>query len=253
MKRMSSIWAIYLRRFLCLAPIPTIVFAVISYPSGVSAQPCDEIDKRITSTPAPPHYPGGWSAYLEELKFAKRGVVDLVLIGDSLAQAWNTKMWSPIRVVNLGVGGDRTQDVLWRLGSREWQKLRPRKVLIILGTNNLNSDKVCAINFGLMQVFKRVAAIWPSTQIGFLEIPPRGPRFLDYNDSRTQINAAVLHIPGVKAINIDDAITCGWHIPCQNYLDDNVHFTEAGYRVIFKSVMSALFGSTLPMVPMQRR
>jgi lysophospholipase L1-like esterase len=246
MKRMISIWAIYLRCFLRLAPIPTIIFAVISYPSGVSAQPCDEIDKLITSTPAPPRYPGGWSVYLEELKFAKRKVVDLVLIGDSLAQAWDTKMWSPMRVVNLGVAGDRTQDVLWRLGSREWQKLRPHKVLIILGTNNLNSDKVCAINFGLVQVFKRVAAIWPSTQIGFLEIPPRGPQFLDYNDSRTQINATVRHVPGVKAINVDDAITCGWHISCQNYLNDTVHFTEAGYRVIFKSVMSALFGSMLP-------
>ncbi len=249
---MISIWSIYLQRSLCLALIPTIIFAVISYPSCASAQPCDEVDKLITSTPAPPHYSAGWNAYLEELKFAKRGVVDLVLIGDSLAQAWDTKMWSPMRVVNLGVGGDRTQDVLWRLGSREWQKLRPRKVLIILGTNNF-IDKVCAINFGLLQVFKRVAAIWPSTQIGFLEIPPRGPRFLDYNDSRTQINAAVRHIPGIKAINVDDAITCGWHVPCQNYLDDNLHFTEAGYRVLFKSVLSALFGSMLPVGPVQRR
>ena len=62
--RMPSIWSIYLRRFLRLAPIPTIIFAVILYPLGVSAQPCDEIDKLITSTPAPPHYPGGWSAYI---------------------------------------------------------------------------------------------------------------------------------------------------------------------------------------------
>ena len=253
MKRMVAILAIYLRRFLRLGPIPTIICAVILYPSVVSAQSCDEIDKLITSTPAPPHYPGGWMAYLEELKFAKRGVVDLVLIGDSLAGAWDTKMWSPMHVVNLGVGGDRIQDVLWRLGSREWSKLRPRKVLIILGTNNLSSDKVCAINFGLVQVFKRVAAIWPSTQIGFLEIPPRGPRFLERNDSRTQINAAVRHVPGVKAINVDDAITCGWQEPCANYLDDNLHFTEAGYQVILKSVMSALFGLKLPVDPMQRR
>jgi lysophospholipase L1-like esterase len=253
MKRLISIWDIYLRCVLRVASIPTIIFAVISYPSGVSAQPCNEIDKLITSTPAPPRNLGAWRVHLEEIQSADRGDVDLVLIGDSLAQAWDTKMWSPMRVVNLGVAGDRTQDVLWRLGSREWQKLRPRKVLIILGTNNLNSDEVCAINFGLVQVFKRVAAIWPSTQIGFLEIPPRGPLFLNYNDSRTQINATVRHVPGVKAINVDDAITCGWHIPCQNYLNDTVHFTEVGYRVIFNSVMSALFGSTLPVGPMQRR
>jgi len=253
MKRVVSNLSFYLRLFLRLGPIPTVIFAVILYPSVVPAQPCDEIDKLITSTPAPPYYPGGWRAHLKELKFAKRVVVDLVLIGDSLAQAWDTKMWAPMHVVNLGVGGDRTQEVLWRLGSREWSKLRPRKVLIILGTNNLTSDnKVCSINFGLVQVFKRVAALWPSTQIGFLEIPPRGPRFLDYNDSRMQINAAVRNVPGVKAINVDDAITCGWQEPCANYSDDHVHFTEAGYRVILKSVMSALFGSKTPNGSMQR-
>ena len=247
---MVSILAIYLRRITRLGSILTLLCAVTVYPSLVSAQSCDEIDKLITSTPAPPYYPGAWRAHLEELKFAKRGVVDLVLIGDSLAQRWDTKMWYPMRVVNLGVGGDRTQEVLWRLASREWSKLRPRKVLIILGSNNLTSDnKVCAINFGLVQVFRRVAAIWPSTQTGFLEIPPRGPRFLDYNDSRMQINVAARHVPGVKAINVDDAITCGWQEPCTNYLDDNVHFTEAGYRVILKSIMNVLFSAG----PMQRR
>jgi len=248
MKRMISTLAICFRHFLHLGIIPTIICAVIVYPSVVFAQSCDEIDKLITSTPAPPHYPGAWRAHLEQLKSVKRGVVDLVLIGDSSAQRWDTKMWSPMHVVNLGVGGDRTQDVLWRLASTEWSKLRPRKVLIILGTNNLTSDKVCAIIFGLVQVFKRVAAIWPSTQIGFLEIPPRGPRFLEYNDSRMQINAAVRHVPGIKTINVDDAITCGWQEPCTNYLDDG-HFSEAGYRVILKSVTIALFGSVLPVVP----
>ena len=250
---MISAWAIYLQRFLYLGRIRAIVCAAILCPSVVSAQPCDKIDKLLTSTPTPPHYAGGWRAYLEEFKSVKRGVVDLVLVGDSLVQGWDTKMWSPMHVVNLGVGGDRTQDVLWRLVSREWSKLRPRKVLIIVGTNNLRSDKACAIIFGLVQVFKRVGVIWPSAQIGFLEIPPRGSQFLDYNNSRTQINAAVRHVPGIKTINVDDAITCGWQEPCANYLDDKLHFTEAGYRVILKTVISVLFRSSLPVGAVRRR
>jgi lysophospholipase L1-like esterase len=229
-----------LRRLPRQSPILKILFAIILYPSAVFAQSCDEVDKLVTATPAPPHYAAAWRTYLEQLKFAKRTTVDLVLIGDSLAERWDTKMWLPINVVNLGVGGDRIQDALWRLGSREWSKLKPRKVLIILGTNNLNFDKVCAINFGLGKVFKRVAAIWPSTQIGFLEIPPRGPQFLQFNDSRTRINEAMRHVPGVKAINVDDVITCGWQEPCANY-SDGVHFTQAGYQVILKSVKDALF------------
>jgi lysophospholipase L1-like esterase len=240
MKRMLSTWPAFLLRVSPLRHVP-IAFFLFLCPLVVSAQPCGKFDKLMTSTPAPPRTSGGWSAYLDQLKSAKRGTIDLVLVGDSLAQAWDTHMWSPMRVVNLGVGGDGTQDVLWRLASKRWSKIKPHKVLIILGTNNLNSDKVCAIIFGLVQVFDRVAAIWPSAQIGFLEIPPRGTQFLDHNDDRMQINAAVRHVPGVKAINVDDAITCDWHLPCENYRSDNVHFTEVGYQVILEAVKRAMY------------
>jgi hypothetical protein len=47
----------------------------------------------------------------------------------------------------------------------------------MLGTNNLSvGDSPCAIIAGLIRVIERVEAIWPSTQIGFLEISPRGQR-----------------------------------------------------------------------------
>ena len=229
----------YLRQFSAVALL--IACFVILYPSGVFAQECDAIDILVTTTPAPPSTADTWKVHLSELKSSAGGVVDLVLIGDSLAQAWDAKMFLPMRVVNLGVGGDKTQEVLWRLAVPAWSKLKPRKVLIILGTNNLSAgDKPCAISAGLSKVIKRVASIWHSAQIGFLEIPPRGRRFLELNDYRIQVNAAVRLIRGVKTINVDDEITCGWRDGCPNYSDDGLHFSEAGYLVILNSVKKAL-------------
>ena len=125
-------------------------------------------------------------------------------------------MWSPMHVVNLGVGGIGHRTCCGDYAQRVVEAQAAQSAYNF-GPNNLNSDKVCAIDFGL---FRRVAAIWPSTQIGFLEIPPRGPRFLDCNDSRMQLNATARQVPGVKAINVDDPITCGWQEPCTNYLHE---------------------------------
>jgi lysophospholipase L1-like esterase len=220
--------------------IAVIAYVAILYPLTATAQACDKVDELVTATPAPPSSAVAWRTYLEETHFAVRADVDLVLIGDSLAKNWDPKMLLPMRVLNLGIWGDKTQNVLWRLAFPKWSNIRPRKVLIILGTNNLK-DRPCAIVFGLVKVFKRVASIWPSAQIGYLEIPPRGTHFLDYNDNRMRINAAIRKVPGIKSISVDNEITCEWQEPCSNYLVDNLHFSEAAYRVILTSVERVLF------------
>jgi lysophospholipase L1-like esterase len=219
------------------------IAAVTGAVSGsASAQGCDRIDQLVTTTPAPPHDLTAWRAYAEESELASRNHIDLVLAGDSLAQAWDTKMWRPLRVLNLGVGGDRTQHVLWRLRLAKWSKLRPAKALVMLGTNNLAAgDEPCAITTGLMKVIARIRRIWPMAEIGFLDIPPRGEKFLFRNDARMAINSALSHLRGVKSINVDDTMTCDWKQPCANYANDNLHFSEIGYRVLLKAVKTALF------------
>jgi lysophospholipase L1-like esterase len=208
-------------------------------PTGASA--CAELDKLATTIPAPPFNADRLKLYRKELASITGPDVDLVLLGDSLAEQWNVQMWEPQRVLNFGVGGDGVQHVLWRLSARELKDLKPKNVLIILGTNNLGLAKPCAISFGLGIVFKRVAALWPSTKIAYLEIPPRGQDFNFMNDERTNINVSVRQFPGVKTVNVDDVITCERKQPCENYMDDNLHFSNVGYRVLLRTIEPALF------------
>jgi lysophospholipase L1-like esterase len=225
-----------------LSVAAALIFFAIQSTTAQAGEPCDEIDRLATTTPAPPFSANRWRLHRQELATAFRSNADILLLGDSLAELWNAQMLEPNRVLNLGVGGDDTEHVLWRLSAPELENLKPSNVLIILGTNNLGNAKACAISAGLKQVFERVAALWPSTKIAFLEIPPRGVGFRYLNDDRMEVNNSVRHFSGVKTINVDDSITCGWKQPCQNYSVDNLHFTKAGYQIILHAVSPVLFG-----------
>lgn len=76
---------------------------------------------------------------------------DLVFIGDSITHAWGGEpvvgarntgagvlgtVLAGHRVLNLGFGWDRTQNVLWRIAHGELDGLRPKAVVVNIGTNN---------------------------------------------------------------------------------------------------------------------
>ncbi len=222
--------------------LAALLVAVFFSRAALAADTCDRMDTLVTTTPAPPANADRWEMHTRELSSIPRGNADLVVLGDSLAELWPAQLWEPRRVVNLGVGGDDTQRTLWRLSSPRLKKLRPRHVLIVLGTNNLGFNKACAITEGLKQVIKRTAIVWPGARIAFLEIPPKGAQFIDKNDDRMDVNRSIRGMRGIKTINVDDAITCHWKEPCANYGEDHVHFTDAGYRVLQNAVEPAIFG-----------
>ena len=109
--------------------------------------------------------------------------------------------------------------------------------MIILGANNLADDPPCTIVAGLAAVVNRVKSVWPIAQIAFLDTTRK--IFLDYNDRRAEINAAMNRLPGIKTVNVDEVVTCSWtKTPgaCRNYLPDNLHFAPAGYAIVAKSL-----------------
>ncbi|MBI1914773.1 MAG: hypothetical protein HYS12_08555, partial [Planctomycetes bacterium] len=81
------------------------------------------------------------------LAIAKRGGVDVLFLGDSITDAWggeghgkgggNTifeEEFVPLKAANFGIGGDRTQHVLWRLQHGELEGIQPKVVMLMIGT-----------------------------------------------------------------------------------------------------------------------
>jgi hypothetical protein len=210
----TSDFGIALRTHHLLAAMAVLaIISVASEPGRSFAQDCAR--QEISTTPASPPNARSYELYRKQLQSVTSSDVDLILLGDSLAEYWNIRMFLPYTAFNMGVAGDKTQNVLWRLDNGAWSNLRPRVVFIILGTNNLADDEPCAIAAGIKTVIERVTTIWPVARVVFLEITPRGTMFTQYADSRTEINVALHDTPGIVTINVDDEITCRAEPPFQ--------------------------------------
>ena len=115
---------------------------------------------------------------LAEVKASKAGQIDLVMIGDSITHFWEKqrgypKSLAPHKVLNLGFGGDRTQNVLWRLQNGEFDGLSPKFVTLMIGTNNSSHDKPQDIYAGIAAIVRELRQRSPESDIIVFSIFPR--------------------------------------------------------------------------------
>ncbi len=121
-----------------------------------------------------------------------QGNVDLIFLGDSITQAWESdgkatwdKHFAPRNAVNLGISGDRTQHVLWRLEHGNIAGIKPKLAVIMIGTNNAGANTSEEIADGVTAIVKTLRRELPATKILLLAIFPRGA---DNNDGARKVN-----------------------------------------------------------------
>jgi len=125
----------------------------------------------------------------------QKGNVDLIFIGDSITHGWEgagKKVWEKYyagrNAVNLGIGGDQTCHVLWRLEHGNIDGIAPKLAVIMIGTNNAGHSPHQTpeqIADGVKAIVERLRAKLPDTKILLLGIFPRGA---DGQDPIRQIN-----------------------------------------------------------------
>ena len=80
--------------------------------------------------------------FLRQIEQSK-GLGDVIFLGDSITHGWEgQKAWQEhfgsFKPVNLGIGGDQTGHVLWRItDGHELDHLSPKAAVIMIGTNNI--------------------------------------------------------------------------------------------------------------------
>lgn len=163
---------------------------------------------------------GGWMKRHES--FNQRvalGKVDLVLIGDSITHGWEGKgktVWGKFygkrNAVNLGIGGDRTQHVIWRLDNGNVKGISPKVAVVMIGTNNSGNNSPEEIADGLAAITKQLRTKLPKTKVLLLGVFPRGA---NKDDGRRQVNE--------KANAIFKKLADGKHV---HYLDIGDKFLE---------------------------
>ena len=128
------------------------------------------------------------------LERARNNPAEIVFIGDSITEGWEgaPEQWKMLigshSAINLGVGGDRTQHVLWRLEQAPLSAVNPKVVVVMIGTNNIYDDNCPDILAGIHDVVNLIHKQCPNAEVLVLDIPPRGDLKDSAREKIAQIN-----------------------------------------------------------------
>jgi lysophospholipase L1-like esterase len=168
-----------------------------------------------------------------------------VIKGD-FRTAWETA-FPNYRGINMGVSGDRVEHVLWRLDHGTLDGIRPKVVVLLIGTNNTGlitgyGVPVNSIPQGIKLCVDNIRSKLPQTHVVVVKILPANiPSSTIYQNTRLinqGIDALNLEAPGngVRVLDMwNDFLDPADPNPdkvvnATLFLSDKLHLTEAGYQ-----------------------
>lgn len=191
---------------------------------------------------------GGWMNRHEAMNArVAQGNVDMVFIGDSITQGWEgagKEVWKEFygerNAVNLGIGGDRTQHVLWRLENGNLKGIEPKLAVVMIGTNNANSNQPEEIADGIERIVELLKSKTPETEILLLAVFPRGAtaddRLRQVNQKTNEIIAKLADDQQVHFLDIGQQFLAEDGTLSQEIMPDRLHLSEKGYRIWAESI-----------------
>jgi lysophospholipase L1-like esterase len=198
-----------------------------------------------------------WLSRHEALVAEARAVAPEVLfLGDSITDGWRTPparaLWdrhfAPLKAANLGISGDRTRHVLWRLENGILSCPAPRVVVLLIGTNDVGqiaADPPSSAIAGIRAIVARIQAAWPRTRILLLAVFPRGRTAKDpHRATVAAINAGIrdLDDQGRSVLHLDLGprfLEEDGSLPAQ-VMPDFLHLSEWGYRIWAEALIEPL-------------
>ena len=176
------------------------------------------------------------------------GQVDLVLIGDSITHFWewgHDGAWKRLtegrRVLNLGYGGDGTQNVIWRIEHGELDGYEAKIVVLMIGTNNNSGQRNRPedVARATIKIAEMVHEHQPKAKLILHPIFPRGAAETPENVTKRDRNARTSSIvaeyarrqPWIEWVDFNDRLVdaTGW-VP-KEIMADGLHPTEKGYDI----------------------
>ncbi|MCY2967886.1 MAG: GDSL-type esterase/lipase family protein [Planctomycetota bacterium] len=223
-------------------------------------RPGREVNKHLPEmwpvVPSAGHWGGtSWldtHAKLVDFVRANNGPTDILLVGDSITQQWGSpldkgvlndpwkKHFGDFKTINIGIGGDKVQNVLWRLDHGGVEGLEPRLVVVMIGNNNMfftpetgvepvaNGVEICVAN--LREKF-------PKTDVIVVKIlpchAPGNPFYEDIQKTNAALDSLKLDAkPKVRVLDLtSDFLNRDGTIKKSLYAQDGIHLSLAGYSV----------------------
>ncbi len=207
----------------------------------------DPAHRREATTPVPRNDGLFVNRHRQYVERARRGGVDVLFLGDSIVDEWRStgkRVWeqelAPLGAVNFGLSADQTQFLLWRLADGELDGIRPKGVVLMIGTNNLKSgptrmapeDTVAGVEAVLRLIRERL----PETQVLLLGILHRQPKYPWMAATVRKTNRLLAELgagrPHVRFLDFSDRfLRPDGSIDPALMRADLLHLSERGYEV----------------------
>lgn len=185
------------------------------------------------------------AAHERHLNRAAEGSVDLLFLGDSITAAWSNRgkpAWdehfAQHQAAAFGVSSDRTQQVLWRIDNGMLDRIRPRLVVLLIGTNNIAAgDAPDRIAAGVQTILDRIHAKVPDARVLLMAIFPRANRDTGqpYESTETirQTNVLLAKLADgqrVRFLDIGPELLNPDGTFSKEIMPDYLHLSPEGYR-----------------------
>ena len=179
--------------------------------------------------------------------------VDLVFLGDSITQGWENEgkaawaaSYAKYNAVALGFGGDRTENLLWRLQHGELDGMAPRAVVMMIGTNNTGDrlEDPALTLAGIRANLDEIRRRQPQATVLLLALFPRGEKPDDLTRRHNaKINALLPSLADgqrVRFLDIGPALMNPDGTLSKDILPDWLHLSPAGYEIWARSLDAPL-------------
>ncbi|RMD84809.1 MAG: acetylglucosamine-6-sulfatase [Lentisphaerae bacterium] len=173
----------------------------------------------------------------------------VVFLGDSITEGWCTtgkNLWDEffagLPSINLGISGDETQHVLWRIEHGILDPLQPQHLILLIGTNNLGNSghEPSMVSDGIRSILDAVRQRLPDTTIWLISIFPRDRE----PDTELRRKISIVNQTISTFDNHEDICFLDFS---DIFLDDRgyfreeltsdfLHLNEAGYRIFAEAL-----------------
>src|SRR6185369_13553223 len=199
---------------------------------------------------------------------AKQSGIDVYFEGDSITRRWGALDYPELlanwkqnffgwNAADFGWGGDRTQNILWRLQNGELDGVNPKVVVLLAGTNNVGDlsapgdarARADGVTRGLQAILHVIQQKAPAATIIVMGIFPRNDNmtFMPIIDSINRNLSELADGQKIRYLNINDKLAEGDGRLFDGMMNpkDKLHPTVKAYQIwadALRPILTELLG-----------
>ncbi|WP_273277757.1 GDSL-type esterase/lipase family protein [Maribacter polysiphoniae] len=179
---------------------------------------------------------------------------EMILVGNSIFHTLDNEdregVWQKhldtYNTINMGISGDRTENVIWRLENGSLENINPKVAVVLIGTNNTDGNHYLTISTpeelagGIRKICTIIHKKLPNTKILLMGILPYGNK----PNHRDNINKATNNIiskfpeenPFIHYIDIGPVYYNEEGMVNRELMPDYLHPNAEGHMLMFKTL-----------------